>query len=237
MKPVAIFRHKAVEGPAYFATYLQSRQIPYVVIRIDAGDPVPSEVTTYAGLCFMGGPMSVNDDLPWLPPVLALIRDAVARDVPVIGHCLGGQLIAKALGAAVTRNPVKEIGWGTVDVLGHAQARHWLGDDLRDFLSYHWHGETFAIPDGATRIMSSEWCANQAFVMGKHFAMQCHVEMTADMIRSWCREWAAEVKALAARVPSVQTPAEMEEGIVEKLRALNAVADRIYGRWVSGLAA
>ena len=85
--------------------------------------------------------------------------------------------------------------------------------------------------------MSSEWCANQAFVMGKHFAMQCHVEMTADMIRTWCREWAAEVKALAARVPSVQTPAEMEEGIVEKLRALNAVADRIYGRWVSGLAA
>ena len=237
MKPVAIFRHKAVEGPAYFATYLQSRQIPYVVIRIDAGDPVPSEVTTYAGLCFMGGPMSVNDDLPWLPPVLALIRDAVARDVPVIGHCLGGQLIAKALGAAVTRNPVKEIGWGTVDVLDDAQARHWLGEDLRDFLSYHWHGETFAIPDGATRIMSSEWCANQAFVMGKHFAMQCHVEMTADMIRSWCREWAAEVKALAARVPSVQTPAEMEEGIAEKLRALNAVADRIYGRWVSGLAA
>jgi len=235
MKPVAIFRHKAVEGPAYFATYLQSRQIPYVVIRIDAGDPVPDDAGDYAGLCFMGGPMSANDDLPWIPPVLALIRDAVARDVPVIGHCLGGQLIAKALGAAVTRNPVKEIGWGHVDVINAAQARYWLGDDLRNFLSYHWHGETFAIPAGATCIMSSAWCANQAFVLGKHVAMQCHVEMTVEMIRAWCREWAQEVEALAGRVESVQKPAEMEQGIMEKVQALNAVADRIYERWVTGL--
>jgi len=181
--------------------------------------------------------MSVNDHLPWIPQVLALIRDAVARDVPVIGHCLGGQLMAKALGAAVTRNAVKEIGWGQVDVLDHPQAQHWLGDGLRNFLSYHWHGETFAVPEGATRIMSSAWCANQAFVMGKHFAMQCHVEMTAGMIRAWCREWAREVESLAGRLESVQTPAEMEDGIAEKLRALNAVADRIYDRWVSGLAA
>lgn len=237
MKPVAIFRHKAVEGPAYFATFLDRRKIPYQVIKIDAGDPVPVDATGYAGLCFMGGPMSVNDDLPWIPLVLALIRDAVARDVPVIGHCLGGQLMAKALGALVTRNPVKEIGWGEIEVLDDPQARRWLGDDLRTFLSYHWHGETFAIPDGATRIMSSPWCANQAFVMGKHFAMQCHVEMTADMIRAWCREWATEVQALAQRVPSVQTPEEMIEGVTEKLRALNAVADRIYDRWISGLSA
>ena len=237
MKPVAIFRHAPVEGPAYFATYLENRNIPFEVIGIDVGASVPANAAGYAGLCFMGGPMSVNDSLPWIPQVLALIRDAVARDVPVIGHCLGGQLMARALGAAVTRNAVKEIGWGQVEVLDHPHARHWLGDGLRNFLSYHWHGETFAIPAGATRIMSSAWCANQAFVMGRHFAMQCHVEMTAGMIRAWCREWAAEVELLAGRLESVQTPAEMEDGIAAKLRALNAVADRIYGRWVSGLAA
>lgn len=236
MKPVAILRHAPVEGPAYFATYLEKRNIPFEVIKIDAGAPVPATATAYAGLCFMGGPMSVNDKLPWIPQVLALIRDAVARDVPVIGHCLGGQLMAKALGAAVTRNPVKEIGWGRVDVLDHPQAQHWLGDGLRAFLAYHWHGETFAIPEGATRIMGSAWCANQAFVLGPHFAMQCHVEMTADMIRAWCRAWAAEVESLAGQVESVQTPAEMEEGIAEKLRGQNLVADRIYDRWVSGLA-
>ncbi|MBS1218126.1 MAG: glutamine amidotransferase, partial [Proteobacteria bacterium] len=157
-------------------------------------------------------------------------------DVPVLGHCLGGQLMAKALGAAVTRNPVKEIGWGMVAVLDQPVARLWLGADLPSFLSFHWHGETFAIPDGATRIMASPWCPNQAFVLGRHFGMQCHVEMTADLIRTWCRDWAQEVEALAGRVASVQTPAEMEQGITEKVRALNAVADRIYDRWVAGLA-
>lgn len=236
MKPIAIFRHVPTEGPAYFATYLESRRIPYQIIRIDAGDPVPVDATGYAGLCFMGGPMSVNDPLPWIAPVLALIRDAVARDVPVIGHCLGGQLIANALGAPVTRNPVKEIGWGTVDATNHPEVQHWLGGDLGSFLSFHWHGETFAIPEGAIRILSSAWCANQAFVMGKHLVMQCHVEMTESMIRTWCCQWAKEVEALAGRLDSVQTPAEMEEGIAAKVRALNAVADRLYDRWTAGLA-
>ena len=235
MKPVAVFRHTPTEGPAYFATYLEQRKIPCRVIRIDAGEPVPANAAAYSGLCFMGGPMSVNDDLPWVAAELALIRDAAAREVPVIGHCLGGQLMAKALGAAVTRNPVKEIGWGEVEVLDQPQARHWLGDDLPSFQSFHWHGETFAIPEGATRILASPWCANQAFVLGKHFAMQCHVEMTEGMIRTWCRDWAKEVAALAERVASVQTPAEMERGITEKVRALNRVADRIYDQWVKGL--
>lgn len=236
MKPIAIFRHSPTEGPAYFATYLDQRNLPYRVIKLDAGEPVPADVKAYSGLVFMGGPMSVNDELPWIAPVLALIRDAVKRDVPVLGHCLGGQLMAKALGAPVTRNPVKEIGWGEVKVLDQPAAKQWLGDDLPSFLSFHWHGETFALPEGATRVMTSAWCPNQAFALGKHFAMQCHVEMTEEMIRTWCQDWAAEVEALAGRVASVQTPAEMEQGISEKVRALNAVAARIYDRWITGLA-
>ncbi len=236
MKPVAIFRYTATEGPAYFATYLDSRRIPYRIFKVDAGEPVPVDASALAGVCCMGGPMSVNDDLPWIAPMLALIRDAVKRDVPVLGHCLGGQLMAKALGAPVTRNPVKEIGWGRVEVLDQPAARHWLGTDLPSFLSFHWHGETFAVPEGATRIMASAACGNQAFVMGKHFGMQCHVEMTEALIRTWCRDWAKEVEALAGRVASVQTPAEMEQGISDKVRDLHGVADRIYDRWIAGLA-
>jgi GMP synthase-like glutamine amidotransferase len=236
MKPIAIFRHSPTEGPAYFATYLDQRKLPYHVIKLDAGEPVPVDVTAYSGLVFMGGPMSVNDDLPWIAPVLALIRDAVAREVPVLGHCLGGQLMAKALGAQVTRNPVKEIGWGEVRVLDQPAAKQWLGSDLPSFLSFHWHGETFAVPEGATRVMASAACPNQAFALGKHFGMQCHVEMTEELIRTWCKDWASEVEALAGRVASVQTPAEMEQGISEKVRALNAVAARIYDRWITGLA-
>ncbi len=236
MKPVAIFRYTATEGPAYFATYLESRKIPYQLVRVDAGDLIPADASALAGVVCMGGPMSVNDDLPWIPPMLGLIRDAVKRDVPVLGHCLGGQLMAKALDAPVTRNAVKEIGWGKIEVLKEPVAQQWLGTDLPSFLSFHWHGETFALPEGATRVMSSAWCPNQAFALGKHFGMQCHVEMTEDLIRTWCKDWEKEVEALAGRMASVQTPAEMEQGISEKVRALNAVAARIYDRWITGLA-
>jgi len=235
MKPVAIFRHAATEGPAYFATYLTHHDVPWRVIRIDEGEAVPSAPGEYSGLAFMGGPMSVNDDLPWIPALLALIRAAAAEDVPLLGHCLGGQLIAKALGATVTNNVVKEIGWGRVDVVQNAPAQRWFGGGVKSFECFHWHGETFSIPPGATRVLASPHCENQAFVMGKHIGMQCHVEMTAELIRSWCRDWEKEVQALSRRVPSVQTPEQMTEALEQKVRILNAVADRVYDCWSEGL--
>src|SRR3972149_1439134 len=115
MQPILVFRHAPHEGPGYLADYLDRRRLPYRLIRVDQGDPIPTSLDGISGLVFMGGPMSVNDPLPWIPPVLALIRKAVAADLPVLGHCLGGQLISKALGGAVTKNPIKEIGWLPVE--------------------------------------------------------------------------------------------------------------------------
>jgi GMP synthase-like glutamine amidotransferase len=235
MKPVAIFRHAATEGPGYFATYLDRHDVPWRVIRIDEGEAVPGQPGEYSGLAFMGGPMSVNDDLPWIAPVLELIRAASDAGIPTLGHCLGGQLIAKALGGAITRNPVKEIGWGRVNVVQNAAAARWFGDGVNSFESFHWHGETFSIPAGATRVLASPHCENQAFVLGPHLAMQCHVEMTPELIRAWCRDWEKEVESLARRMPSVQTPAQMTDTLDAKLRALNLVAARIYDRWIEGL--
>jgi GMP synthase-like glutamine amidotransferase len=205
------------------------------VVKVDAGEAIPENPREYSGLAFMGGPMSVNDGLPWIAPALDLIRAAAHAGVPLLGHCLGGQLVARALGGVVTRNPVKEIGWGTVDVLENGAAEEWFGRGVRSFTSFHWHGETFSIPPGATRILSSPHCANQAFALGPHLGMQCHVEMTPDLIRAWCRDWEKEVESLARRMPSVQTPAEMTDAIEEKTRTLNAVADRVYDRWLGGL--
>jgi GMP synthase-like glutamine amidotransferase len=230
MKPVAIFRHSPGEGPGYFATFLEAHGISWELIRIDAGDPLPAKIEPYAGLCFMGGPMSVNDDLPWLPSLFALIRDAVATEVPVIGHCLGGQLMSKALGGAVTKNPVKEIGWGQVEVTD-AVAKEWLGD-LAGFEAFHWHGETFSIPTGATRILKSAFCENQAFVLGPHLGMQCHVEMTEAMIRLWCRQWADECASASA---SVLTPEQMLERVDQRIAAMRVAADRLYTRWIASL--
>ena len=169
MKPIAIFRHVPHENPGYLAEFLAARGLAWNLIRIDAGDPVPSAPHDFSGLIFMGGPMSVNDDLPWIASSLSLIRAAVAADIPVLGHCLGGQLMAKALGGMVGKNLVKEIGWGDVTVTNNAEARRWFGDVTR-FESFHWHGESFSLPAGATHLLASAYCENQAFSMGKHLA-------------------------------------------------------------------
>ncbi|MBM3390772.1 MAG: type 1 glutamine amidotransferase [Betaproteobacteria bacterium] len=232
MKPVAIFRHFRTEGPGYFATFLDRHSIPWTLIRIDGHEAVPPSPEGCSGLVFMGGPMSVNDPLAWIDGSCALIRAAVAADLPVLGHCLGGQLIAKALGGTVTRNPVKEIGWGRVRVLEGETARDWLGD-LTCFETFHWHGEAFSIPPGATRLLESAHCPNQAYALGNTLGMQCHVEMTEEMIRRWCSDGAAEIAA--ANGPAVQQPEAILAGMVPKVAALNAVADRLYTRWIAGL--
>lgn len=196
---------------------------------------MPSSPEHYAGLVFMGGPMSVNDDLPWIAPTLNLIRQAVAADIPVLGHCLGGQLIAKALGGVIGPNPVKEIGWGAVQVLDAPEARHWFGD-IRTFQAFHWHGETFSLPPGAVRILASAHCANQAYALGKHLGMQCHVEMTRSMIEQWCEVGAEEITA-AITSPAVQKPAQMLAAADALLAPLNQVAETLYARWLEGLSA
>ena len=235
MKPVAVFRHAGNEGPGHFAWFLNQHAIPWQMVHIDQGEVVPSDAAAFSGLVFMGGPMSVNDELPWIARSLDLIRDAVARDIPVLGHCLGGQLMSKALGGVVTQNPVKELGWGAVSVADNATARHWFGE-IRRFDAFHWHGETFSLPPGAVHLLSSAHCANQAWCRGKHLAMQCHVEMTAHMIEDWCHAGAQELEDNRSS-PAVQDAATMQAQMHEKLPPLNALADRLYRQWICGISA
>lgn len=233
MKPVAIFRHARIEGPGYLGTFLTDQGVPWQLIRIDAGDALPQNMQAYSGMVLMGGPMSVNDALPWISPLLGLIRDADQRDIPLLGHCLGGQLISKAFGAEVSRNPVKEIGWGEVQVIQVAESADWFGS-ATGFEVFHWHGETFALPVGAKLLLVSSHCRHQAYALGKHLALQCHVEMTADMVRDWC---AAGMQELASETgnAAVQRADEMQRDLPQRINKLNAVAHRIYGRWIQGL--
>ena len=224
----------STEGPGYFATYLERRSIPWKLLCVDGGDALPPDARKFSGLVFMGGPMSVNDELPWIIPALELIRDAVRKDVPLLGHCLGGQLISKGLGGTVRANPVKEIGWGEVRVSDNEVARDWFGG-LHAFESFQWHGETFSIPPGATRVMQNAHCVNQGYALGKHFGMQCHVEMTEELINSWLSSGADEMKASCAS-PAVQDVDEIQRDVRDRLSRLNDVANRIYDRWTEGLA-
>jgi GMP synthase-like glutamine amidotransferase len=233
MKPIAIFRHAPIEGPGYFATYLDRNGLSWRLVKLDEGEAVPVNPRDFSGLVFMGGPMSVNDDLPWLDPALRLVREAFGADVRVLGHCLGAQLLAKALGGVVTRNAVKEIGWGRVDVLEDGLAREWIGE--KSISVFHWHGETFSIPPGATRIASSAYCDNQGFVLGRHLGLQCHVEMTRELIAAWCKSGAREIERNLKTSPAVQPVGEIQRDLDRRLAELHRVADRIYDRWIAGL--
>lgn len=233
MKPVVIFRHAAIEGPGYLATFLEEHNIPWQLIKIDAGEALPASVLDFSGVVLMGGPMSVNDDLPWIAPLLALIREAYQAEIPLLGHCLGGQLISKALGAVVTKNPIKEIGWGEVNVTNNPTAKEWFGE-LEVFNSFHWHGETFSLPENAVHLLSSPYCQNQAYSIGKHLAFQCHIEMTPEMVESWCEVGADEIAESIESV-AVQQPEKIQETLPLHCFFLNKVAKQVYSQWIKGL--
>jgi GMP synthase-like glutamine amidotransferase len=235
MRSVMVFRFSQTEGPGYLGDFLTEKGILWTQTNVDAGDSLPTGINGFSGLVLMGGPMSVNDDLPWIPPALELIRQAVKNDIPVLGHCLGGQLMSKALGATISRNPVKEIGWGEVSKVGHNPAPAWLGSLPSSFEVFQWHGEAFSIPDGAERLLESAFCANQAWLLNdRHLALQCHIEMTAPMIQAWCEVGADEIRE-ASQSPAVQQPAAMQENLAGRLEKLHEVAGILYSKWIEGL--
>ena len=240
MKPVIIFRFLEREGAGFLADFLSAQNIPWQLHEIDEGKPVPASILGYSGVVLMGGPMSVNDDLPWIAPILGLIREAIDNDIPVLGHCLGGQLISKALGAEITKNTsstgihVKEIGWGIVNVTQNEAAKNWFGS-IKTFNAFHWHGETFNLPDDAIHLLASPYCQNQAWSIGKHIAFQTHIEMTAEMVQKWCEEGGEELSEAAAS-PAVQQADTMQQELPLHVFFLQKVAKQVYGHWVKGLA-
>lgn len=235
-RPIAVFQHSALVAPGYFASFLDAHALPWRLVRLDLGEPVPADASVFAGLCFMGGEMSVNDDLPWIAAELALIRQAVTLDIPVIGHCLGGQLMSRALGGTVSRNPVREIGWHQVEALPGPAAQTWLGD-MQHFPVFQWHGESFTLPAGAELLFSNHYCRNQAFVLGPHLGMQCHVEMDERLINRWVTEWQGEFDNLGPDHPGIQPRAQLLDEITAWLPLMRRATDQLYRTWLAGVQA
>lgn len=238
MKPVMIVQFSPSEGPGQLGDYLASEHIPFQVLRIDRGEALPTGIHAYSGLAMMGGPMSANDDLPWISPLLELIREAVAQRVPVIGHCLGGQMLAKAMGGKVMDSPFTEIGWVCGLPEPVSQAAEWLGSHATLDL-FQWHYQTFSIPPGAVHILRSEHCANQAYVLEDlHIGFQCHIEMEARMVREWCGISPEELKGGSDADPAqpmIQSAAEILCDLDARIASLNQWAGHVYARWVKNL--
>jgi hypothetical protein len=120
-----------------------------------------------------------------------------------------------------------------VKVASNPVAEAWFGE-IKAFEAFHWHGETFSIPPDASIVLMNAYCANQGFALGKHLAMQCHVEMTEEMVKEWCEIGAAEVEA-SLDSPAVETIQLMKWALPERIKKLNAVAATIYNCWMLGL--
>lgn len=224
---VLAFRHIAMEHLGRIGEALEEAGLPFHYVDLPSNAAAHISLSGVAGLIFLGGPMSVNEDLPYLRRELGLIDEALAAGKPVLGICLGAQLIAKALGARVYRNPVKEIGWAPIR-LTEAGHRDPLLGRLRDpEVVLHWHGETFDLPAGATWLAYSEACRHQAFRYGSNvYGLQFHLEATPEMIAEWCT-------APVNRRDVDELPAPIDPNAhQERLRELSS---GVFGAW-AGLA-
>ncbi len=233
MLPVAVFRFSPTESPGRFGNWLTRHDVRWELIALDEGAPVPEDASLFSGIGMMGGPMSVNDKLPWVDPLCDLLRDAMGDGVPVIGHCLGGQLMAKALGAKVTRMKAPEIGWFHVDVCDRGARRDWFGG-LPRFPAFQWHYDEFDLPPMASRVLSNDVTVNQGFIIDdRHVGFQCHIEMTRELVETWCRVSPEELPARSSA--HRQSAADIQTDLDERLAALGEVADGVYARWSQGL--
>ncbi|HTP89374.1 MAG TPA: gamma-glutamyl-gamma-aminobutyrate hydrolase family protein [Bryobacteraceae bacterium] len=224
LNPISVIRHIPFEGLGRIAPALDRTGIPFHYFDVFAGAQ-PPEPEDSGGLILMGGPMSANDNQEYLKTELRLIDATVRAGRPVLGICLGAQLIAKALGGRVFRNPTKEIGWYPLHLTRAAASDALLAGLPNPSTVLQWHGETFDLPPGAEHLAWSELCRNQAFRYGSQvYGFQFHLETTPDMIADWCRQDAncGDVRELREPIDPSAFDSEQEQA-----------AELVFSRWAS----
>jgi GMP synthase (glutamine-hydrolysing) len=201
----ALLQHVPYEGPGLIAEQARAHGIEVDRRHLYRGDAVPS-VEQLSGLIVMGGPMGVGDTdaHPYLSAEIGLLAAAVAADVPVLGVCLGAQLLAYALGADVLPGAASEVGLGSVTLTVAGERDDVLGPAGHTLSVFHWHDDTFTLPSGSELLASSDRCVNQAFRAGSAYGLQFHVELDGALAASMRAHLPADVELPASGVASVE---------------------------------
>lgn len=231
MLPVYILCHADCDSVGYLCEYLDKHNISYKKMNILKSDISSIDLAMVSGLVFMGGPYSLQQGYDWVDKEIQLINQAIDNKVPLMGVCLGAQLISKALGAEVYSAQHMETGWHPV-VFNDC----FLHDNLlmfdQPFDVFEWHEDAFTIPDGAQPVFKGENFENQGYIMGDILAMQFHLEMTGEMIKEWLKRYQ---DCLPESSQYVQSPEDILKNLDQRLIKLNRVADTLYGWWLNKL--
>lgn len=228
MRKVLVIQHDPHDTPGSVLPALAARQVGFELLRPYAGEVVPDKLDDASGLVVLGGPMGVNeqDRHPHLSDEIKLLRRAVGAGKPVLGLCLGSQLLAAALGAAVRANPVEEIGWHPVSLDDEADRDPLFRGIGGPFQAFHWHGDTFDLPPGSVTLATSALCRNQAFRFGATaYGLQFHLEVDEAKAEEMVRVFAPRLRAVGLDGPQVLRDA------AAFLPAMRAVAGVVFGRW------
>jgi GMP synthase-like glutamine amidotransferase len=208
-------QHAEHEGLGCIEPWLLERGHRVRGTRLQRGEDLPA-VDDFDWLIVMGGPMNIyeHDRHPWLIREKFLIRDACVKKKQVLGICLGSQLLADVLGGKVSQNDEPEIGWFDVSLNDEARQSRLFSDFPDQFAAFHWHGDTFQIPPGATSLMSSAACARQAFSWGEGrvIGLQFHLEVELEDARRWLETDAPEPRRyVQAAAEILREPARFEQ--------------------------
>jgi GMP synthase (glutamine-hydrolysing) len=226
--PVWIIQHVAAEGPGLLGQVLGERQLSLRTFRVHEGDSVPRVPEGASGLVVMGGPMGVYeaDRHPHLAEELALLREAVRRRLPILGVCLGSQLLAAALGARVYPSGFKEIGWEPLRRLEEGDRDPVFRNLPTEFTGFHWHGDVFDLPPGASALASSRRTPVQAFRAGRSaYGILFHLEVGEEQISGMTEVFASELRDAGI------SGAGIREGIPRHGRELERLGRLVFGAW------
>ena len=234
MKPIRVFTHVACEPPGYMQNLLEQLGYPYEQVCLFDGKSVPMELDEVSALVFMGGPGDVNEPTAWMVEEFELIRKAHAQAMPILGICLGAQLMSKALGGKVWQDRHMEVGFHSLRLLDAASAVPWFEGLPQSFTVFQWHSHSFTPPPGVETLAASDCAPCQAYALGDSLALQFHLEMTESIISSLLDKYAEDLAGVSA---CVQGDQEIRDNIADKCAQTFAVADILLRRWLQSAVA
>lgn len=233
MSHVLVLQHEEFETLGLIASALEDRGATCEYVRTYAGEPVPESIGESSGLVVMGGSMGVyqQDRFPYLAAEISLIKSALEERKPVLGVCLGSQLLAAALGSNVRASGRQEIGWYKVALSPEAKDDNLFGDAPSAFPVFHWHGDIFDLPAGAVPLASSVMTPLQAFRYGNDaYGLLFHLEVTAEIAGSMVQGFSDELAREGI------DPQMLLKRTDEYLADLSSIGSVVFGRWADLLA-